>query len=78
MGREIIEKESSRGDASERHLGGIWEASGKHLRRIWEASGRHLGGIWEASGRHLGGIWEYRRPWGSRRLRMSKIDAHIS
>ena len=28
IGIEIIEKESSRGGASRRHLGGIWEASG--------------------------------------------------
>ena len=43
MGREIIEKESLRGEASERHLGGIWEAPGRHLGGIWEASERHLG-----------------------------------
>jgi len=54
IGIEIIEKESSRGEASRRHPGGIWEASGRHLGGILEASGRHLGGIWEASGRHLG------------------------
>ena len=52
-GREIIEKESLRGKASRRHLGGIWEASGRHLGNIWDASGGK-GGIWEASGRHLG------------------------
>jgi hypothetical protein len=31
IGIEIIEKGSSRGEASRRHLGGIWEASGRHL-----------------------------------------------
>ena len=56
IGIEIIEKESSRGEASRteasgRHLGCIWEASGKHLGCIWKASGKHLGDIW-------GGIWE--------------------
>ena len=53
-GGEIIEKESWRGEASRRHVGGIRKASGRHLGSIWEASGKHLGGIWEASGRHLG------------------------
>ena len=38
IGIEIIEKESSRGEASRRRVGGIWEASERHLRGIWEAS----------------------------------------
>ena len=61
-----------------RHLGGIWEAAGRQLGGIWEASGRHQGGIWKASGTHLRGIWKSRRSWGSRSLRMSKIDAPLS
>ena len=35
-------------------------------------------GIWEASGRHLAGIWDSRRPWGSRTLQNTKIDAPLS
>jgi hypothetical protein len=34
IGREIIEKESWREEASGRHLRRIWEASEKHLRGI--------------------------------------------
>ena len=49
-----MEKKSCREEASERHLGGIWEAS----EGIWEAYERLLGGFWEASERHQGGIWE--------------------
>ena len=30
IGREIVEKESLRGEASRRHLGGIWD-----YRRLW-------------------------------------------
>ena len=48
MGREIIEKGSLRGEASERHLAGIGQAPGRHLGGIGEASGRHLGGNWES------------------------------
>ena len=33
--------------------------------------------IWEASGRHLGGTLDSRRPWGSRRLQITKIDAPL-
>ena len=51
--------------------GGNWETSGRHLGDIWETSGRHLGNIWETSGSHLVGIWDSRRPWGSRRLRIT-------
>ena len=47
-------------------------------RGIWEASGRHLGSNWEASGRHLGGICDSRRPWGARRLQITKIDAPLT
>jgi len=45
------------------------------LRR--EASGRHMGGNWGASGRHLGGVSDSRRPWDSRRLQNTKIDASL-
>ena len=37
FGRGIIEKESSRGEASRRRVGGIWEVSEKHLGGIREA-----------------------------------------
>jgi hypothetical protein len=43
IGREIIEKESLRREASGRHLGGIWEASGKHLGCIWVCPSGALG-----------------------------------
>ena len=39
VGRGIIEKEALIREASERHLGGVWEAPGKHLGSIREASG---------------------------------------
>ena len=47
-------------------------------RGIWEASGRHLGDIWEVSERHLGGTLDSRRPWSSRRLQITTIDAPLS
>ena len=37
-------------EASERHLGGMYEAFGRHLEGILEASEKHLGRIWEVSG----------------------------
>jgi hypothetical protein len=70
-GREINDEKSWRTNRWKRnHRGGIVEE-----RSMWEASGRHLGGIRDASGRHLGGTLDSRRPWGSRRLRITKIDA---
>ena len=69
IGGTIIEKRSLRRNHwKENHREEIIE-----VRSIWEASGRQ--GILEASGRHLGGIWDSRRPWSSRRLRITKIDA---
>ena len=64
VGRGIIKKASLRREASARQLGGIWKASR-----------RHLGGIWELSGRHMGGTLDSRRPSGSKRLQITKIDA---
>ena len=65
IGREIIEKESLRGEASRRHLGGIW--SRRYLGGIWRHLGgiwKHLGGIWEASGGIWGGMGDHGRPRG--------------
>ena len=49
IGREIIEKELVRAEASRRCLGGIWEASERHLGANGDASGRHVG-LQEAMG----------------------------
>jgi hypothetical protein len=57
--KRIIEKKSFREEASERHLGDIWEASGsiwEHLGGIWEASGSIWVNVWGASGSALGSV----------------------
>ena len=52
MGRETIEKQSLREEAS--------ESSGRHLGAVWDPFRSHLGAIWEPFGRHLGG-WRLKR-----------------
>ena len=45
---------------------------------FWQVKSRS--GICDTTGvrGELGGIWDSRRPWGSRRLRITKIDASLS